>query len=108
MAEVMRSVLRSRVSLGTLCLVTVGLTDLIFTILLMGRGFGEGNPLFRHLLDNYGPGAFIAGKAFLLGGPVLLLEFVRTKNPQSAERGTWIAFNLYFALLAGQFVRLGR
>lgn len=92
--------------LSTLCLVTVGVTDLIFTIALLGQGFGEGNPLFRWLLREFGPAGFIGGKALLLSGPVLLLEWVRTKKPVSAEQGTWIAFIAYFGLLVLQFVRL--
>lgn len=98
--------LRSRVHLSTLCLVTVGLADLLFTIALFGRGFGEGNPLFRTLLHMFGPIGFIGGKVVLLAGPVMLLEYVRTKRPDSAEQGTWLAFVVYFGLLALQFLRL--
>lgn len=98
--------LRGNVHLSTLSLVTLGLADLLFTIALLGRGFGEGNPLFRWLLHEFGPVGFIGGKVFLLAGPVLLLEYVRTKSPKSAEQGTWIAFAVYFTLLVLQFVRL--
>lgn len=98
--------LKGRVQLSTLCLVTLGLADLIFTMLLMGRGFQEGNPIFRGLLNAFGPAGFVAGKVGLLAGPVLVLEYVRTKNPKSADQGTWIAFAAYFFLLAMQFSRL--
>ena len=98
--------LANHVHLSTACLVTVGLVDLMFTIMLLGRGFGEGNPIFRFLLQEFGPAGFIGGKVFLLAGPVLLLEWVRTKKPVSAEQGTWIAFIAYFGLLALQFLRL--
>ncbi len=100
--------LKGKVHLSTLCLVTLGLTDLFFTIALLGRGYGEGNPIFRALLRNFGPVGFVAGKVLLLAGPVLLLEFVRTRHPKSAEQGTWIAFIAYFAMLALQFSRLAK
>lgn len=98
--------LKSEVRLSTACLVTVGLIDLVSTIALLGRGFTEGNPIFRNLLMNFGPIGFILGKVILLAGPILLLEYVRTKNERSAEQGTWIAFIAYFAMLALQFTRL--
>ncbi len=98
--------IQKHVHLSTICLVTLGLTDLIFTLVLMRQGLQEGNPIFRNLLHEFGPTGFIAGKIVLLVGPVLLLEYVRTKNPKSAEQGTWIAFAAYFFLLAYQFLRL--
>ncbi len=99
--------LKGHVRLSTACLVTIGLVDLIFTIMLFGRGFGEGNPLFRGLLHTFGPTGFIGGKVVFIVGPVLLLEYVRTKNPKSAEQGTWLAVVVYFAMLAIQYSRLG-
>jgi len=98
--------MKGRIHLSTICLVTLGLADLAFTLVLMRQGLQEGNPIFRALQREYGQTGFIAGKVALLVGPVLLLEFVRTKHPKSAEQGTWIAFGAYFFLLAYQFLRL--
>jgi len=98
--------LKGKVHLSTACLVTIGLVDLVFTIVLFGRGFGEGNPLFRTLLNLLGPAGFISGKVLFLVGPVLLLEYVRTKHPKSAEQGTWVAVIVYFTMLALQYSRL--
>lgn len=101
-----QGVLTAPVRLSTLSLVTLGLADLLMTILLMGQGFQEGNPIFRGLLRDFGPPAFIAGKVLFLAGPVLILEFVRTKRPTSAEQGTWIAFAAYLLMLVLQLLRL--
>ena len=87
-------VLTRRVQLSTLVLVTIGMFDLVTTLMLMHTGVHEVNPLFANLAS-YGSLAFACGKLFLLAGPVLLLEYVRTKNPLSAEQGTWLAAGLY-------------
>ena len=98
--------LNSQVRLSTICLVTIGMFDLIATILLTGAGFGEGNPLFSRLLL-FGPWAFVLGKAAFLAGPILIIEFARKHHPESAEQATWIAFGAYAILLSVQFLRLG-
>lgn len=91
--------------ISTLCLVTLGLFDLITTVLLFNHGFGEGNPIFAWLAG-HGPWPFILGKLCFLLGPVLLLEFVRKKSPTTAEQGTWIAFIAYATLYTLQLLRL--
>lgn len=98
--------LRGKVHLSTLCLVTVGLFDLVTTMMLLNQGFGESNPLFAWLL-RYGGFPFVMAKVVFLAGPIMLLEYVRLKHPKSAEQGTWIAFiayaGLYIAHLARHF-----
>lgn len=101
----MQRMLGNRVHLSTLCLVTIGLFDLVTTLMLLQRGFGESNPLFGPLL-RYGGPVFIGAKILFLVGPILLLEFVRTRNPRSAEQGTWIAFLAYAALYIAHLARL--
>ncbi len=101
-----QGVLAAPIRLSTLSLVTLGMADLVMTILLMGQGFQEGNPIFRGLLHAFGPPGFVAGKVFFIAGPILILEYVRTKRPTSAEQGTWIAFGAYFLMLVLQLWRL--
>lgn len=98
--------LHSPVRLSTVCLVTIGLVDLVATILLLGAGMGEGNPIFARLLQ-YGPWAFVLGKAAFLAGPILVIEYARTHHPESAEQATWIAFCAYAALFSIQLLRVG-
>ncbi|MBN9500867.1 MAG: hypothetical protein J0H02_03700 [Armatimonadetes bacterium] len=97
--------LNSKVHLSTLCLVTLGLFDLVTTVMLFGRGFGEGNPLFAWLAGQ-GPWHFVFGKAIFLVLPVLALEYVRKRHPHSAEQGTWIAFIAYATLYVLQLLRI--
>ncbi|MCL4284800.1 MAG: hypothetical protein KJZ62_06835 [Fimbriimonadaceae bacterium] len=97
--------LHSRVQLSTLVLATVAIFDLATTILLLGRGFSEGNPIFRWLLA-LGPWAFVFGKAALLAGPILLLEYARTKKPALAESATWVAALLYLFLYISHILKL--
>jgi hypothetical protein len=97
--------LKSHVRLSTACLVTLGLFDLVTTIMLMGRGFGEGNPIFSRLLQ-YGPWAFVLGKVLFLAGPVLIIEFARKSHPKTAEQATWLAFCAYAFLYVMQLFRI--
>ncbi len=96
--------LSNKVHLSTLCLVTIGLFDLVTTMMLLNQGFGESNPLFGPLL-RFGGLAFVLAKVFFLAGPILILEFARTKHPRSAEQGTWIAFVAYTALYLSHLAR---
>lgn len=98
--------LSRRVRLSTLVLVTIAMFDLVSTVLLLAAGFGESNPLFGTLLERAGIGAFIAAKSLFVAGPVLLLEHVRTRSPQSAEQGTWIAAASYAMLYCVHLIRL--
>ena len=97
--------LHSPVRLSTACLVAIGLFDLITTILLLGRGMGEGNPIFSWLLQ-LGPWTFVLGKVLLLAGPILIIEYARQKHPETAEQATWIAFVAYAILYGAQLMRI--
>ena len=97
--------LQSHVRLSTACLVTIGLFDLLTTILLLGRGLGEGNPIFNSLLA-IGPWAFVLGKVVFLAGPILIIEFARKSHPTTAEQATWIAFAAYAILYVTQLMRI--
>jgi hypothetical protein len=97
--------LRERVRLSTLILVTIGLFDLVTSLLLISRGFGEANPIFSWLL-RFGSPAFAIGKAVMLAGPILVLEYVRSKDPRKGDAGTWIAVVLYAALYVSHIVRM--
>ncbi|MCW5941410.1 MAG: pentapeptide repeat-containing protein [Fimbriimonadaceae bacterium] len=105
-AERRVGLLGSEVRLSTLCLVTVGLFDLVTTVVFLAIGGEEGNPLFAGLFEEYGPLGLVLGKVVFLAGPVLLLEYVRTKSPTSAEQGTWVAFLAYLALYGTHLVTL--
>ncbi|MES1228412.1 MAG: DUF5658 family protein [Armatimonadota bacterium] len=94
-----------RIYLSTAVLLTVGLIDLVSTLMWLGLVHHEGNPLFRSLLA-FGPSGMILGKAVFLLGPVALLEFARTKRPLSAEQGTWLAAAAYLALWLTQIARV--
>jgi hypothetical protein len=98
--------LKGRVHTSTLVLVTIGMFDLVTTILLLGMGMNESNPIFGWLLDYYGLTWFVMGKLAFLAGPVLLLEFVRTKHPRSAEQGTWVAAAFYALLYIVHLLRI--
>lgn len=100
--------LGSEVRLSTLCLVAVGLFDLVTTMVFLAIGGEEGNPLFAELFAAYGPLGLVLGKVLFLAGPVLLLEYVRTKSPASAEQGTWIAFLAYLTLYGSHVLLLRR
>lgn len=95
----------NRLYLSTVVLLSVGLLDLVATLAWLGLGHQEGNPLFRTLWEA-GPSVFILGKTAFLIGPVVALEFARTKSPLSAEQGTWIAACAYLALWGTQLLRI--
>lgn len=92
--------------LGTVLLAIIGLADLLSTLALIRLGGSEGNPLFAYLLE-LGVAQFALAKLALLAGPLMLLEYARTKSPSSAEAGTWVAFGFYCLLWGGQIIRLG-
>jgi hypothetical protein len=93
--------MRERVQLSTLCLLIVGMGDLIVSLLWLHASgpFGEGNPLFSWLA-RHGSLAFVLGKLAFLAGPIAILEYARQFRPRSAELGTWIATFLYLLFLA--------
>jgi len=95
-----------KIHLSTILLFTIGVIDLISTIMFLELGGNEGNPIFRNLL-NHGVPVFALGKLVFLAGPIAILEFARRKAPHSAEAGTWIAFGFYALLWGTQLLRLG-
>lgn len=96
--------LNGKIHLSTIVLVTIAIFDLVTTLMLLNQGFGESNPLFGRLAE-MGTAPFVLGKLVFLVGPILLLEYVRTKHPQSAEQGTWIAAFFYAFLYIVHLVR---
>jgi hypothetical protein len=90
--------MRSPVRLSTLCLLLVGMADLITSLMWLNAGYGEGNPFFAWLAS-HGSIPFAAGKVVFLAGPIGILEYARTKRPAAAEVGTWVATVLYLLLL---------
>lgn len=97
---------KHKIHISTICLVTVGMFDLVTTLMLINRGgVAEGNPWFAWLVE-HGSLALVVGKLLFLAGPIVLLEFVRTKKPHSAEIGTWVAFVLYLYLYVGHILKI--
>src|SRR5687767_2109880 len=96
--------LSSKIHTSTIVLVTIAMFDLVTTLMLLNQGFGESNPIFARLAAQ-GSLAFVLGKLLFLIGPILLLEYVRTKHPSSAEQGTWIAAIFYGFLYVLHLVR---
>lgn len=96
--------LARRVQLSTLVLATLAIFDMVTTVMLLSQGYGESNPIFSPFVA-YGSAAFIAAKLLFLVIPILLLEYVRTKKPMSAEQGTWIAAGFYGMLYVLHLVR---
>ena len=96
--------LQGKIYTSTLVLVTIAMFDLVTTLMLLNQGFGESNPLFASLAA-MGTGPFVLGKLVFVVGPILLLEYVRTKHPTSAEQGTWVAAGFYGFLYVLHLVR---
>lgn len=99
--------LKGKVHLSTITLVTIGLFDLVSSMIWLHMGYAEGNPLFAWL-GGHGALAFAVGKIVLLAGPVLILEFARKHHPRSAEQGTWIAAGAYAFLYIKHLIDLYR
>lgn len=93
--------------LSTALLLLIGALDLISTLVLMKLGMREANPLFARILQTGIPN-FVAAKVFFLACPILVLEYVRTKKPRSAEQGTWIAVLAYLVLYLTHISKLMR
>ncbi len=89
---------RRPIPFPAVALLVVAMTDLVLTVLLLGAGYEEGNPLFRALLHR-GPAWFIGGKAAMVAGPILILEAVRPKAPKSVLRAYWLCLAIYVGLL---------
>lgn len=90
--------MRSPVRLSTLCLLIVGMADLVTSLIWLHAGYGEGNPLFAWLA-HHGSLPFAIGKVLFLAGPIAILEYARKFRPTSAEVGTWAATLLYLLFL---------
>lgn len=97
--------LKGKVYLSTLALTTIGLFDLVTTLILIELGVKEGNPLFRWFLS-YGPFHFAIAKVVFLAGPIAMLEYARQHKPRLAEVGTWTSFCLYAMLYVGHIITL--
>ena len=88
-----------RVRLSTAVLVTIGLFDLVTTIILLRLGMRESNPFFNQFAES-GPAVLATAKLAFLAGPIALIEIARKYSPRSAEQGTWVAAGCYFGLYA--------
>ena len=91
--------MRDSVRLSTLCLLLVGMADLVTSLMWLSKGYGEGNPLFAWLAS-HGSLPFALGKVAFLAGPIAILEYARKFKPRTAEYGTWLATFLYLLLLS--------
>lgn len=98
---------RSEVRLSTLALVTIGMFDLVTTLMWLHLGFGEGNPAFAAIAQNWGSVGLALAKLLFLAAPIALLEYARQRRPVSAELGTWVAAGLYGFLYASHLIQLG-
>lgn len=96
---------KSKVRLSTLVLVTVAMFDLVSTLVWMNAGQQEGNPLFAYLAS-HGSLVFVAGKLVFLAIPILMIEWARTKRPLTAEIGTWVAALAYVYLWGSHVLSL--
>src|SRR4051812_43043373 len=95
--------MQDRVRLSTLCLLIVGMSDLVTSLMWLNAGYGEGNPLFAWLAS-HGSIPFACGKIIFLAGPIGIIEYARKTHPRTAEIGTWVATCLYLFLL-GSHIR---
>lgn len=93
------------IRLSTAVLITIGMFDLITTLMWLNQGNREGNPIFAWLAS-LGSVPFVIGKLLFLIGPILILEFVRKTHPKSAEQGTWIAVVFYGVLYVSHLLQL--
>ena len=96
---------RRPIPFPAVALLIVAMTDLLLTVLLLGAGFDEGNPLFRSLLHR-GPLWFVGGKALLVAVPILILETLRPKAPKTVLRAYWLCLVLYVGLLGAHLASL--
>ncbi len=94
------TILGGPVRASTLCLLIVGMGDLVSSLAWLHAGYGEGNPLFSWLVRTGGSMAFAVGKLVFLAGPIAMLEYARRFRPRTAEYGTWLATLLYLMLLS--------
>ena len=90
----------------TTALASIGCLDLLTTIYLIASGQAhEANPFMAGLLYSFGPVGLIAAKAALLGGPLIVAEAARKKNPGFVRAALRIGILLYLTLYAIAFAR---
>ncbi len=94
-----------KVHFSTIVLVTIGMVDLVSTLIWLNMGQSEANPLFATLAA-HGSIAFALAKIAFLALPVAIIEYARTKRPITAEVGTWIAITLYAFLWIRHIIEL--
>lgn len=83
-----------------LAIFVLNVGDAFFTMLWLGRGGREANPIMDFFLD-IGPGAFIAQKCFIVG--FWLLVLVVHKNFRFARVGLYAALTVYTLLMVLHF-----
>jgi hypothetical protein len=83
-----------------LAIFVLNVGDAFFTMLWLGRGGREANPIMDFLLD-IGPGAFIAQKCFVVGFWLLFLMI--HKNFRIARIGLYTALTVYSLLMVLHF-----
>lgn len=103
--ESAKSLHRTQVRISTLALVTVAMFDLVTTLMWLNAGHGEGNPLFAFFASK-GSFAFVLGKLAFVVGPLLIIEWARSKRPVTAEIGTWMAALAYTYLWGSHVIGL--
>jgi hypothetical protein len=70
----------------SLFLIVIGVSDLLYTLFLVGsRGASEGNPLMAYYL-RFGVGAFVIVKLALLFLPVFVAEWSKAYKPRFVRR----------------------
>lgn len=91
----------------TTALALIGCLDLVTTVFLIASGRAhEANPVMAGLLQTYGPQGLILGKVLLLGGPLVLAELARKRNPTFVRTALRIGIVLYVTLYVVGFARI--
>ena len=83
-----------------LAILLLNVGDAFFTMLWLGRGGREANPIMDFFLD-IGTGAFIAQKCFVVG--LWLVILIVHKNFRFARMGLYAAFCVYATLILVHF-----
>jgi hypothetical protein len=101
----MRTLVVGNLRLSTILLLTIGLFDLVASLMMFRMGYTEGNPLFRYLLEQ-SQASFVFGKIVFLAAPIAMLEYAHQIKPKTGEIGTWVAFWLYATIYVAHMIRL--
>ena len=95
-----------KIARETWILGAIGIADLISTIVFIRQhGAKEANPLFRHYWE-MGLFNFVAAKAVMLFGPLLILEWARRSKPQLVRRSLQCAIAGYVLMYGVGVARL--